>query len=337
MIGMTSDCISAESVYRGRTALVVNARSRSGQAQYREAIAALSARGITLDEHIQVNNPAHLVGTVRGIVKRKAQLVIVGGGDGSLSSVLPCFVGHETVMGVLPLGTGNQFARDLGISADISSACDVIVSGKVSCVDLGMVNDRLFLNVATVGLTTLIAQSLTAPAKKKFGRAVYVFALASALTRVRPFRLTMSIVPPPAVTKAVPPDVNAPQATAPEMLDMPTPRTETIQTMQIVIGNGRFHAGPFPLAPDASITDGRLVVYAIAGASRWKLLKMALNLPGGRQVMLDDVHAYNAVEGTVVTSPHQRVTVDGEVALRTPLSFRVVPKALRVLTPESFT
>jgi diacylglycerol kinase (ATP) len=303
-----------------------------------------------LEETRRIVEPRDLVPAVWEMVERKIPLVIVGGGDGTLSSVLPCFVHQEAVFGVLPLGTGNQFARDLQIPSDISAACNIIVNGHVRQVDVGKINDQYFLNVATVGLTTLIADSLTVAGKRKLGRAIYLVALARALARIRPFQCTISIMPPAADAKSA-----AASATTNDMaqigsagtdtatsavcqvdLDPIAQRIETFRTMQIVIGNGRFHAGPFPLAPDARITDGKLVVYGIACVSRWKLLKFALSLPGGRHVHLSDVPAYNAVSGTIITSPTQRVTVDGEVAQCTPFRFQVVPGALRVMVPGTF-
>ncbi len=242
-------------------------------------------------------------------MKRGESLVVVGGGDGTLSSIAGAFVGTQSVLGVLPLGTGNEFARDLTIPSDVSGACDVIVSGQVTAVDLGIVNGSYFINVATVGLTTLIAQELTSEAKKRFGKFVYLFAVVRALARSRAFQVTLKT----------------------------EEDTQTFQTLQVVIGNGRFHAGPFPLAPDASITDGKLVVYALAGTSRWDLLRYALNLPGGHHVELPNVPAVTTSGGRLETLPLQRVTVDGEICQRTPLVFGVAPRALNVKTPIGFS
>ncbi len=293
-----------------RAILIVNTRSRRGREHFRSAVEELSARGVVLEQTHAVTKPDRLVDTVRLAVGSGVPLVVIGGGDGTLSSVLPCFVGGSTVYGVLPLGTGNQFARDLGIPVDLKGACDVLTQGKVGCVDLGRVNGKYFLNVATVGLTTLIAAELTGEGKRRLGRAVYFVALLRALIRLRPFQASLSM--------------------------HPASPFESYKTLQIVIGNGRYHAGPFLLAPNASITDGRLVVYAIAGVSRWNLLKFALRLPGGHHVGLPEVPTHQVTRGELRTLPPQRVTVDGEIALTTPLRFEIVPRSLKVMVPSSF-
>src|SRR5262249_46538641 len=158
-----------------------------------------------------------------------------------------------STLGVLPLGTGNQFARDLCIPADVESACRIISAGHSARVDVGTKGDDYFLNVATVGLSTRGAEDLTTRAKRKWGRVGYVFALIQALRRVRPFTATLTT----------------------------DQGTRSFRTLQVVIGNGKFHAGPFPLAPEARITDGKLVAYVLSDISRWGLLRYALSLPGG--------------------------------------------------------
>ena len=291
-----------------KAVLIVNTKSRRGRECFALAQTELRAKGIDVTSALACRDPKQVPVAVRQAVERGASLVVVGGGDGTLSSIVGTFVGTKSVLGVLPLGTGNEFARDLTIPTDVAGACDVVASGQVTAVDLGIVNGHYFVNVATVGLTTLIALELTNEAKKRFGKFVYLFAVARALARVRPFQATISA----------------------------EGETQTCKTLQVVIGNGRFHAGPFPLAPDASITDGKLVVYALAGTSRWDLLRYALNLPGGHHVELPNVPAMVTKGGRLETSPIERVTVDGEISQRTPLEFGVAPGALNVKTPIGF-
>ena len=288
--------------------LIVNTQSRRGQEWFEKTKETLESQGMELLSHYAVRDAARVPQLTRQAIENQVPLVIVGGGDGTLSAVVRYFVNSNSVMGVMPLGTGNQFARDLGIVADVNEACRVLTEGRIAAVDVGIAGDDYFLSVATIGLTTLIAQSLTKESKRKLGRFAYAAALFKALRQMRRFEATITT------------DTG----------------TQTVQTMQIVIGNGRFHAGPFPLAPDANITDGILIVYALTASSRWQLLQYVLSLPGGRHVGLESVPTFRATSGMVETKPSQNVIVDGEIVFRTPLKFGLAPKALRVMVPQDF-
>ena len=291
-----------------KAVLIVNTRSRRGREWLPRVEAALKDSSIRVCETWALRHPKAIMEKTQAAVASQTPLVIVGGGDGTLSSVARYFIGSCSTLGVIPMGTGNQFARDLGIVAEVEAACEVLANGKRTLVDVGIIGDHTFLNVATVGLTTRIAEELTVEAKRRFGRFVYVIALAHALQRVKPFRATIQ-------TKET---------------------SQTFETLQIVIGNGRFHAGPFPLAPEARITSGRLVAYALKTTSRWELIRFGLNLPGGHHVELEDVTVLCTRGGRLVTSPPQKITVDGEIALRTPVDFGIKPLALPVMTPQEF-
>lgn len=235
-------------------------------------------------------------------------LVIIGGGDGTMSGAVAVLRKTGITMGVLPMGTGNAFARDLGIPSDVDGACRVLTEGVAREVDLGVAGGKHFVNVATVGLSTRIAEELTDEAKKRFGRFVYAIAIMRALPTLRPFRATLSK-----------PD-----------------GTETFETSQIVFGSGRLHAGPFPLTPDAEITDHVLNGYAVKSTSKGALLKYALGLLIGRHVDLPEVQQFAVIEATLSTVPRQRVVVDGEVGQRTPLDLRIDPAAVRVMVSPEF-
>jgi diacylglycerol kinase (ATP) len=255
-----------------------------------------------------MRNPARIPIEVRAAIKAQVPLVIVGGGDGTLSMVAKDMCGSSSILGVLPLGTGNAFARDLGIAADVREASEVLVRGKVAAVDLGRIDGNYFVNVATVGVTTRIAESLTDEMKKRFGRMVYAIAVFKAVSRVRPF-----------VARITTPDEEL-----------------TFETLQVVLSNGRHHAGPFPVTPDAHITDRRINGYALTTNKRSVLLKFALRLWGGRHVDLPEVTSFQTTRGRLETQPRKMMTVDGEISLHTPVDFEIAPKAIKVVVPQSF-
>ena len=290
-----------------KAALIVNTKSRQGKAAYRSVLEALQSRFDLVEAHA-VKNPESVPALVANAVKSGLPLVIVGGGDGTLSACVQPFIGSDSVMGTLPMGTGNQFIRDLGLPNKPVEACIALAEGKIAAVDVGVINGSPLLTVATIGVTTRIARELTTDAKRKWGRFVYVLALLPALRKARPFEISIKA------------DGN----------------TTVFKSLQAVIGNGRYHCGPFPLSPDATITDGKFVVYALDGVSKWDLIRFALHLPGGNHVHMQQIHTFETAEGEISASPIQRVTIDGETHLKTPVHFKVLPGALRVIVPLNF-
>jgi len=119
--------------------LIVNAMSRKGEATFDEAREKLKGAGVKLIEAHAVTDPEKMDATIKGAIA-KAPMVIVGGGDGSLSSNVDHFVGQGTVFAVLPLGTANSFARTLGLPLDLDGAIDVIANGRRKRIDLGLID-----------------------------------------------------------------------------------------------------------------------------------------------------------------------------------------------------
>ncbi|HYD37730.1 MAG TPA: diacylglycerol kinase family protein, partial [Allosphingosinicella sp.] len=118
--------------------LVVNAHSRRGRALFREAVEKLRGAGIELIAAHALRNPRLLPDTVREAVRGGAPMVIVGGGDGSLSCAVDELVDRDCVFALLPLGTANSFARTLGIPLDLDGAIAAVASGRRRRIDLGM-------------------------------------------------------------------------------------------------------------------------------------------------------------------------------------------------------
>ncbi|WP_404713027.1 diacylglycerol kinase family protein [Sphingomonas sp. MMS24-J13] len=123
-----------------RAALIVNAKSRRGQKAFAEARRLLQEAGFTLVICKALKNPERLEREVKKAVGTGVPLVIVGGGDGSISSSVDHLVDKDTVFALLPLGTANSFARTLGIPLDVAGAVRVIAEGQTSLIDLGMID-----------------------------------------------------------------------------------------------------------------------------------------------------------------------------------------------------
>ncbi|MDR3688272.1 MAG: YegS/Rv2252/BmrU family lipid kinase [Fimbriimonas sp.] len=291
-----------------RATLYFNSRSRQGAVGLDQARRLLMDGGIEVVESHTFANAQRLMWAVETDVRRKMPLIIVGGGDGTLSAAAQYLSGKESILGVLPAGTGNAFARDLGISTNIEAACGAILNGKVAKVDVGIIGDRKFLNVATIGLSTRIAMGLQPSEKRILGRWAYIMSLSRALATIRPFRVRLELAS----------------------------GVFEFDSLQVVIGNGRFHAGPFPVAPDASITGGWLSIYALASSRKSALLKLAIDRLGGDFVKFEEVKSFRVHSGRLSTEPSKRITIDGETCLRAPVDFGIAAQSLKVMTPIDF-
>jgi len=300
--------VPSETLSSRTVAVIVNERSRRGSDWFDPVLNELTRRGWTIERAVLARHPGEAETALKSAVDAGVPLIALGGGDGTFTHALGHFVGRQTVMGVLPLGTGNAFARDLGIPSTVAGAVDTLDCGRIGTVDVGKVGADRFLNIVTVGLTTRIAEYLTPDAKRRYGRAVYLVALARAVALTRPF-----------------------------LCEITTAEGHfAFDSLQVVIGNGRYHAGPFPVHPDASITEGRLHMYALKGRNKANFVRLAWSLRLGQQVDMDDVFSCETVGGRLVTLPSKRVTVDGEILYRTPIDFGIEPDSLRVMVPTDF-
>jgi YegS/Rv2252/BmrU family lipid kinase len=230
--------MSREGAHR-RAALIVNARARRGEHYAAKARRLLQAQGVEVAASYALRSPARLPETVHTALGRGYDLIILGGGDGTISAVVDDLAHHHAVLGVLPLGTANDFVRTLGIPTDLAEACATIAHGTVVDIDLGLADDNYYVNVASIGLGAAAIKALSPRLKRVAGTLAYPLATAHAFLGFEPFAATLTF-----------PGGDHPPVTLPRLLP-------------IAVGNGRFYGGGMAVAPQAGIDDGTLDVYAI--------------------------------------------------------------------------
>lgn len=217
-------------------ALIVNSHSRSGKKAFADACAALKALRIDTDAHA-VDDPSRLHRIVRDAVAKKPEVLILGGGDGTVSGVVDHLVGSGVPLGLLPLGTANSFARSLDIPIDLDEAVNIIAAGHRRRIDLGMIEDDYFANFAAIGMSPLIAETIPHGLKKWGGRGGYALWTAVQALRFKPFRLTVS--------------------------DEAGHR-EALSALEVRIANGSFQGGT-ELIEDAEVDSGEIVLQVVKG------------------------------------------------------------------------
>jgi len=292
-------------IRRERTAvLIVNARSRNGARQFYHIFDALQRRGIEVTAAYPVRDPSRLPDVTRRAVHHGNHLVVVGGGDGTISAVVDAFVGTDVVLGIVPLGTGNSTAHTLDIPQSINRAVDAIVHGEVTDIDLGRIGDDYFVNVVSIGLTAETARHTPDRLKKILGKVAYLVAGARIFVQHRPFQCRI--------------------------------RTDGRQVIakvrQVVVANGRYF-GETVLSPEASIHDGLLTVHAVEEMRFWYLVWRLFRFLILRKPGLPGTHHFSVTEVRIDTDPPQPVDIDGEASASTPAHITVAPRALKVMLP----
>jgi diacylglycerol kinase (ATP) len=306
---------SSNDIGARRAALIVNTRSRSGERTFFEALDRLEELGVPLGATYAIRDPVRLPETVREVLHKGSgyKLLILGGGDGSVSSVVDFLAHHEVILGLLPLGTANDFARTLEIPADIEKACETIAGGRVVDVDLGLAGDNYYVNVASVGLSVGVTQALSPQLKRRIGALAYPTAAIRAFLSHEPFSARL---------------------TFPDGDHEPV---EYGRLLQVAVGNGRFYGGGMVVAPQSGIDDRSLDLYAIELGRHRDLIGAARYLKSGDFIRSESVSHYRTEQVRLETEPELPVNIDGEVVTRTPQDFSVAHNALKVLVPPEST
>jgi YegS/Rv2252/BmrU family lipid kinase len=286
-----------------RALLVINEKSRQGEAAAGDARAALEKCGIAI---VREASPADVdvVATIREMADA-IDMVIVGGGDGTLNSVAPALLATGLPLGILPLGTANDLARTLDIPFDIGAAAAIIAAGQRRKIDLGEVNGRPFFNVASIGLSTRVTDELTGDVKQRWGRFGYAIATLRALARMRPFSAEIRC----------------------------GEEVRKVRTFQISVGNGRHYGGGMTVETDAAIDDGSLDLYSLEFDRPWKLALVYPAFRKGRHGVWKEVRTLRCDAVEVLTRKPYPINTDGEITSETPARFRILPLAVSVFAP----
>jgi YegS/Rv2252/BmrU family lipid kinase len=241
----------------------------------------------------------------REAVASGADLVIAGGGDGTLSATASALAGTDACFGVLPVGTLNHFARDLKLPLDLDAAAEIVVNGDTVAVDVGEVNGKVFLNNSIIGLYPIYRFL-----KARYRRLALLMAAMSVFRRFPSLKIVLH--------------VNG------GSIERRTP--------YILIGNNKHGMEGYNLGFRESLTEGKLWIYVMKDHGRWGLLRLIVKLIAGRFHGADDFEIFSAEEAWIEANRGKKIGValDGELAVMgTPLHCRIRPRALKVRVPKS--
>ena len=247
---------------------------------------------------------------IRERVCRGVKLFIAAGGDGTVHHVLQAVVQSDATLAVLPLGTYNHFARDLGIPLDWREALEVAVNGESRQVDTGRINDRFFVNNVSIGLyPELVAR------REERGRDYPRW-------KARLFAIYTTLRKYPHVTMNVETEHH----------------NEVLRTHVFMVSNNRYDLERVGIeAPRERLTEGRLSVYWLPHTSRLRLTRFLARYAAGRVRTIPGFRSFKTLRMRVQTArTHLKVGIDGEVfTLETPLVLTAVPQSLLVRVPRT--
>jgi YegS/Rv2252/BmrU family lipid kinase len=287
-----------------RAVLVVNARSRRGARYYSEAKRRLVEKGWTLDAAYPVHRPERLPEIVRQAISQGHKFIIVGGGDGTISSVVDHFAYTDVVFGILPLGTANSFARHLSIPLQLDAAVDVLSRGKLVDINLGRINADYFANGAAIGLPAILARNTPHGLKRAIGRAGYLVVASVRFLRYQSFQCALTYAG----------------------------RSASFDAVEVRIANGGYQGGIL-VAEGASVESRDLLIQVIKGRSKWKLAKVWAARFGLASSGTEDIEVIRTPDILIDTVPRQYVSIDGEAVTQTPIRASVAREALWLMVP----
>ena len=289
--------------------LLVNGHSRQGREQFEKTISLLREAGLPIKEAILARDKAETQRLLQREIAEGAQMVIAGGGDGTLSMCANYLAGTPVALAALPLGTGNTFARSVGLPIQLEDAIQTIAEGHIEAIDVGKCNGEVFLNSVSLGFSAALAGALTGEVKKKLGLLAWPVTGIKMASRHRPLLLRVSS----------------------------EQETFVARTHQLMVANGRYVAGSFKASEEASVQDNELTVFALGGASRGEFIKAAILWAFKHDFNGPGTHFFETQKLTVRSLGRAATAnVDGETDHQTPLEIEVWPRALRVVVPRGF-
>jgi YegS/Rv2252/BmrU family lipid kinase len=238
----------------------------------------------------------------RNAVKEGYRIVVAAGGDGTINEVVNGLAGSDVALGILPVGTMNVFATELGIPSNLQKAWDVIAERHMRRIDLARADGKYFVQLAGVGLDAQVVQATSANFKKNFGPLSYLISAAQIAARKPPRLMVES-------AECV------------------------VAGSFVLIGNGRFYGGPITLFKEARIDDGKLDVLVFKNLGYLDIARYLGGIIMGTHTELGDVEYFQTRKASVRSDQAVPIEVDGEIAGELPATFRISSRKLRVLVP----
>lgn len=283
------------------TLIILNPAAHSERARRQRARVESFARG-------SVICPTSRSGEAEGLARRAAQegfeRIVAAGGDGTIHEVVNGLAGSDASLGLLPMGTMNVFATELGLPThDLGRCWDVIEKGNTRLVDLPNANDKYFAQLAGVGLDAQVVKETSLALKRSFGPLSYLIQAAQIAARVPP------------------------------CLSIASENATIDEGSFVLVGNGRFYGGPFPFFKHAVNDDGLLDVIVFKRLGYLEIIRYLQDVLFSSKINAPEVEYFQTSRLTVTSDQPVPVELDGELVGSCPVEFGIKKQFLRVLAP----
>lgn len=291
--------------------IIISAGAGTGDKnEVREHLASIfDAKRIDVDMSL-AQSGAEVTELAQDAARGSYKVIVAAGGDGTVNTVAAAVIDSGKILGVLPAGTLNHFARDLGIPFDLEAAADTIAAGHTAEVDVGEVNNRVFLNNSSLGLYPIIVRERQKRERLGFRKwPAFVWATIQALRRYPFLEVRLQVED--------------------EFIDRMTPF--------VFIGNNEYEMESLNIGLRDRLDRGVLSVYITDRVGRLRLIGLAVRAFVGRLRDDKDFLALRSNEVQILTPRKRlRVAFDGEIeVMETPLQYRIRQRALRVIVPRN--
>jgi YegS/Rv2252/BmrU family lipid kinase len=289
--------------------VIVNPFAGGGRAG--KALSAVQTRleALGLEHHAERTRSLEHAHELAMAATEAGETAVAFGGDGLIGAVANALKHSDGVLGVLPGGRGNDFARVLGIPLDPASACDVLATGEVRALDLGQVGTRTFIGIASCGFDS-DANRIANETTVVRGRLVYAYGALRALAGWKPATFSVAM------------DGGA---------------TRTVTGYTVAAANSKAYGGGMFMAPDASLTDGLLDVVIVGQERKLRILRLLPKVFSGEHVHEHNVEVVRCASLHIDASRPFTLYADGDPIAELPVTIQTLPRAVRTLVPRERT
>jgi len=282
-----------------------SARHWIGELEVRLSLAIQSTHRIISWQIIETSCPGDATELAREAVRGGANIVAAAGGDGTIGEVVNALVGTDVALGVIPMGTGNDFARSLGIGNDVDKAIYNLLEGVPIAIDVGRTQGRYFVNVAGCGFDAVVAKRVNRGFQSLRGTSAYIAAVLQSLLSYRATQIRLTL------------------------------DNEVIETKAMLcsIANARYYGGGMRIAPDAMLTDGLYDICLLEEVGKIEFLRTFPKVFKGRHTTHPAVRMLRSKYVKVESDRPLPVLVDGEIVGTTPAEFEMLPGGLNIIGP----